>query len=85
MNKEDIRVYIENMVRPILSVPSALSIDVLSDELGILYTLSIDKADLGRVIGKQGDTINAIRTVVRVVGLSHGIRPSVKIPDTSKQ
>lgn len=85
MTKEDIKVYIENMIRPILSKPGDLAIDVMADELGVLYTLSANKADFGRIIGKQGGTINAIRTIVRIVGLTYGIRPSVKIPDPDRE
>ena len=84
MSKEDIGVYIESLIRPILSKPEDLFVDIMPDQLGVLYTVKIAQEDFGRVIGKQGNTINAIRTLARIVGLTHGIRPSIKIPDENR-
>ncbi len=81
MKKEDIKAYIENLVRPILSSQSALKVDIDEDERAVNYSIFIDKRDFGRVIGRNGNTISAIRSIVRIVGLTHGISTNIRVPD----
>lgn len=81
MNKDKLADYILDLVKPLLAAPDELSITSTSDDMGILYTLNINRGDFGKVIGREGSNINAIRLLVRNVGMIHGIRASIKIPD----
>lgn len=49
------------------------------DELGTLLTLKVAKEDMGTIIGKEGKTIQAIRTVLRVHGSKTDKRVNLKI------
>lgn len=49
------------------------------DELGTLLTLKVAKEDMGTIIGKEGKTIQAIRTVLRVYGSKVDKRVNLKI------
>jgi uncharacterized protein len=43
-----------------------VEIEKKEDDLGTLLMLKLNKEDIGTVIGKEGKTINAIRTILRV-------------------
>lgn len=59
---------IEHLVGGIVEHPD--DVDIRSKELrrGLLYEVRVHPDDLGRVIGRQGRTATAIRTVVNAVG-----------------
>ncbi len=55
------------LVTGIVDNPDAVSIDESVDERGtMLLVIHVDPADIGKVIGKEGRTINAIRDVIKV-------------------
>lgn len=55
---------IETIVKPLVEFPDDVHIDVVEEENRITYKLSVNKNDVGKVIGKQGRVAKAIRTVV---------------------
>lgn len=71
--------YVDSIVRPLLTKPDALSIVNGKDDMGILLTLNVDKEDMGRIIGKSGASMNAIRLLVRQYGALHQARVSLKL------
>ena len=54
-------------------------IEQREDELGTLLTLKVNPQDMGTIIGKEGKTINAIRTVLRVYGSKMDARVNLKV------
>jgi hypothetical protein len=56
-----------------------IEIQEREDELGTLLTLKVAKEDMGTIIGKDGKTIQAIRTVLRVYGAKADKRVNLKI------
>jgi len=54
-------------------------IEQREDDLGTLLTLKVNKEDMGTIIGKEGKTINAIRTVLRVYGSKSDARVNLKV------
>ena len=71
--------YLDNIIRPLLTKPEALMVEESEDERGRLLSISIAKADMGRIIGKGGETISAVRTLVHTAGSQQGLRVSVKV------
>lgn len=71
--------FVEYVVRSIVDTPDAVSTERTVDEMGVLITLSVDQNDLGQVIGRQGQTAKAIRTLLRVVGAKNQARVNLKI------
>ncbi|MEH7353094.1 KH domain-containing protein [Neobacillus drentensis] len=61
---------IETIVRPLVDFPEDVRIDVVEDDNRVTYQLSVNKTDMGKVIGKQGRVAKAIRTVVYAAGSS---------------
>jgi len=79
--KETLQLVIESMV----SNPGAVKIESRVDEMGVLLLLKVDKEDMGKVIGKTGETAKALRTIMRVIGMNESARVNLKIeePDGS--
>ncbi|WP_042356258.1 KH domain-containing protein [Bacillus rubiinfantis] len=61
---------IETIVKPLVDFPDEIRVDVDEDATRITYHLTVNKADMGKVIGKQGRVAKAIRTVVYAAGSS---------------
>ena len=65
---------IENLiiaiVKPSISQPENLTIKIVDTPEFLEYHLDLDQSDIGRVIGKKGRTISAIRTIVYSVPTS---------------
>ena len=49
------------------------------DEMGVLITLDVDQSDMGKIIGRDGATAKALRTLLRVVGMKNNARVNLKI------
>jgi len=73
--------FLEMIVKAIVSNPEAVSVDRTVDEMGVLLTLKIDQADMGYVIGRRGQTAQAIRTLLKIVGAKNNSRVNLKIYD----
>lgn len=59
--------------------PEAVKINRTVDEMGVLLTLDVHAEDMGKIIGRSGNTAKAIRTLLRVVGLKNNARVNLKI------
>jgi len=71
--------FVEFLVKSIVDNPEAVQTERKIDEMGVLITLKVDSKDLGQVIGRQGQTAKAIRTLLRVVGAKRQARVNLKI------
>lgn len=60
---------IENLIRPLIEHPDDLRVkEFPSEDDYLLVQVMVNQEDLGRVIGKQGKTANAIRTLAYAAG-----------------
>jgi uncharacterized protein len=71
--------FVEYVVKSIVGNPDAVSVSRRVDEMGVLLELSVDPADMGKIIGKDGRTAKAIRTLLRVLGAQNQSRVNLKI------
>jgi predicted RNA-binding protein YlqC (UPF0109 family) len=71
--------FLSFVVRSLVDNPSDVQIDRKVDEMGVLLTLSINPGDMGKIIGRQGNTAKAIRTLLRVIGMKNNSRVNLKI------
>ena len=83
--KVDYQAFLENIVKALVDHPEAVKIEKTLDEMGVLLTLHIDHRDMGLVVGRQGTTIKAIRTLLRVVGLKNRARINLKLEEPEKK
>ncbi|KGM45322.1 hypothetical protein F4694_001975 [Bacillus niacini] len=61
---------IETIVKPLVDFPEDVRVNVNEEDQRITYYLTVNKTDMGKVIGKQGRVAKAIRTVVYAAGSS---------------
>jgi predicted RNA-binding protein YlqC (UPF0109 family) len=71
--------FLEFVVKGLVEHPEAVKIGRTVDEMGVLLTLDLHAEDMGKVIGRSGNTAKAIRTLLRVVGMKHNARVNLKI------
>lgn len=71
--------FLETVVKGMVEFPEAVTTTRTVDEMGVLMTLDVDKADMGRIIGREGITAKALRTILRVVGMKNNARVNLKI------
>ena len=76
---EDDQAFLEYVVKNLVDNPDAVKVDRTVDEMGVLLTLDVDAADMGKIIGRSGNTAKAIRTLLRVVGMKNNSRVNLKI------
>lgn len=79
--------FVEYVVKSIVNNPNDVKVERTVDERGVLITLHINQADMGYVIGRQGQTARAIRTLLRIVGARNNARVNLKIyePEGSRR
>ncbi len=56
-----------------------LAIESKIDELGVLLTVKVSERDMGKLIGKGGQTVRALRTLLRLLGGNQQQRINLKI------
>lgn len=71
--------FVEIVVKAIVAHPEDVKTERKIDERGVLITLSIHPEDMGYVIGRQGQTARAIRTLLKIVGAKNSARVNLKI------
>lgn len=74
--------FIEYIVKSLVSYPDEVVVERILDERGVLLELSVNPEDLGRVIGKRGVTAQALRTLLRALGVKNDARYNLKIVNT---
>jgi predicted RNA-binding protein YlqC (UPF0109 family) len=71
--------FLESLVKSLVDNPLSVRINRTVDEMGVLLTLDVHAEDMGKIIGRSGNTAKAIRTLLRVVGMKHDARVNLKI------
>lgn len=71
--------FLETVVKALVDHPDDVRIERTVDEMGVLLTLDVHAEDMGKIIGRSGNTAKAIRTLLRVVGMKHEARVNLKI------
>ncbi|QGQ46882.1 KH domain-containing protein [Metabacillus sediminilitoris] len=72
---------IEAIVKPLVDSPEHVEVNELETENQITFRLSVQRDDIGKVIGKQGRIAKAIRTVVYAAGSTSSKRILLEIND----
>jgi uncharacterized protein len=71
--------FVEYVVKALVDTPDVVKTNRTIDERGVLITLDVDPKDMGMIIGRDGATAKAIRTLLRVVGAKRNARVNLKI------
>ncbi len=75
------KAFLEMIVKSIVGNPDKVQVERTVDEMGVLLTLKVDPSDMGYVIGRKGQTAQAVRTLLKIVGAKNNARVNLKIYD----
>jgi hypothetical protein len=73
------KIFLEYVVKALVDNPNDVKIERTVDEMGVLITLTVNPADMGKIIGRMGNTAKAIRTLLRIIGMKNNARVNLKI------
>lgn len=79
MQQEGDAAFLEYLIKSLVDHPDDVKIERTVDEMGVLITLDVHADDMGKIIGRSGNTAKAIRTLLRVVGMKNNSRVNLKI------
>jgi len=65
---------VEYIAKSVVTKPDQVVVTEERSESGVLLKLQVDQEDMGRVIGKQGRVVQAMRTLLRVMAVKEGTR-----------
>lgn len=71
--------FIQYVLSSIVEDKEGLSVEGKVDELGILITVRVGDKDMGKLIGRGGQTVKALRTLVRILGGNASQRINLKV------
>ncbi len=69
------------LARSLVEEPEAVEVSGTETDSRVDLELRVLPEDMGKIIGRQGRTIRAIRTVVKAASVKLGKRVSVEVPD----
>lgn len=70
---------IEYIVKALVDNPDKVNVQEIAGEKSIIYELRVGEGDLGKVIGKEGRTAKAIRTIITAAAMKQGKRTVLEI------
>ena len=76
---EELKALIEYIVKALVDNPDKVEVKEIAGEKSIIYELKVGDGDLGKVIGKEGRTAKAIRTIITAAAMKQGKRTVLEI------
>ena len=73
------RAFLQYVLESIIEDIAELEITSTIDDLGVLHTVKVSERDMGKLIGKGGQTVKALRTLLRLIGGAAAQRINLKI------
>ncbi len=71
--------FVGYIVKNLVDHPDKVKITEIGGTQTLIIELSVEKSDIGKIIGKKGKTINAIRTLLMSVASRNGLRVNLEI------
>lgn len=81
MSQDNAIAFIEYVVKGIVKEGDKVVISKEETNGGVCLNIQVDGEDMGRLIGKNGQTAKAIRTLLRLIGVKNGLSVTMKILD----
>jgi len=73
--------FLQYIVKALVDHPEDVTVDRKVDEMGVLLSLKVHPEDMGQIVGKEGSTAKAMRSLIRIVGLKNHARVNLKIEE----
>ena len=77
--------FVEYIVKNLVENPEDVKVERTIDEKGVLLTLTVNKEDLGRIIGRRGATAQSLRALLRALALKNNAHYNLKISDIKEK
>jgi len=77
--------FLEYVVKGLVQHPEDVTIKPVQRNGMTIYELRMNEKDVGRIIGRQGMTINAIRTLLLAGSAKQGLRCALEIVEDKQQ
>jgi predicted RNA-binding protein YlqC (UPF0109 family) len=77
--------FLEFVVKGLVPNPDAVVVTPLERDGSTVYEIRLDQADMGKIIGREGQTINVIRSLLQTGAARKGLRCSVEVLDENGQ
>ncbi|CAN5189758.1 KH domain-containing protein [soil metagenome] len=65
---------VERIIKSLVGEPDAVEVSESADGKNVRIEVRVAESDMGRVIGREGRTVKAIRSILFVAGQKHGKR-----------
>jgi predicted RNA-binding protein YlqC (UPF0109 family) len=75
----DMRILIEQIAKALVDVPDQVAVAAVDEDEGTVLELKVAEQDLGKVIGKQGRTARAMRTLLGAASIKQHKRYTLEI------
>ena len=75
---------LEKIITSLVNNPQDVKIQRSVDEMGVLLKIKVHPQDMGLVIGRKGETIKSIKTVIKAIGNKHHARVNIKIEEPTQ-
>lgn len=72
---------LETIVKSLVDVPNEVNITEVSGDKTIIYELRCNAKDVGKIIGKSGKTVGAIRTLLNSMAAKQGRKAILEVVD----
>ena len=73
--------FLEYVVKALVDNPTDVKVERKVDEMGVLLSLKVNPEDMGQIVGREGSTARAIRSLVRIIGIKNHARVNLKIEE----
>lgn len=73
--------FLQFVIESLVENKEDIHIERTEDELGVLLTLKVNKADMGVIIGKNGNIVTSIRSLLRILGTKINKKINLKVLD----
>ena len=77
----DMKALVELMAKSLVDKPEEVAVAQVDGERTVIFELRVATTDIGKVIGKQGNTARAMRTILSASGTKIGKRCVLEILD----
>lgn len=71
--------FVAYIIKNLVDQPDQVEINEIGGTQTLIIEVKVSKPDIGKIIGKKGKTINAIRTLLMSVASRNGIRVNLEI------
>ncbi len=81
MDKPVYQQVLENILMALVNNPQEVKVQRIIDEMGVLLRVKLHPQDMGLVIGRKGENIKAIKTIIKAIGTKNYARVNIKIEE----